>query len=91
MSSIIRSNHVPGVHSTEVEVAWEIDNDTQDAVVDDTIPELPGGLFLLDEYQESIIALQPPLLLESRSGTFGEMVRLHSGSYSNFAIHPRSL
>jgi hypothetical protein len=71
MSGVVRSSETSeaAIHSTNnIELSWEVTNNLQDAVVDDEIQELPVGLFLLDEYQESIITLSPPLLLESRSG-----------------------
>jgi len=68
MSGIVRCEDQVATHSTEIDLSWQVTNDIQEAVVDENIEELPVGLFLLDEYQESIITLKPPLLLESRSG-----------------------
>lgn len=47
---------------------WYVTDELQNAVIDD-IGELPEGQFCLDKQQESILEKQPPLLLESRSGT----------------------
>ena len=70
-------------HSTEIYLSWMVSNDIQDAVVVDDIQELPVGLFLLDECQEKVIALTPPLLLESRSGMGKtEILFKHCISYS---------
>jgi hypothetical protein len=56
--------------STEVDFhRWLVTNEVQDAVINDAIEVLPEGLFALDEQQDRIISLKPPLLLESRSGT----------------------
>lgn len=82
MSAIIHSENEVATHSTDIELSWEVTNDIQEAVMDDIIQELPLGLFVLDEYQESILALSPPLLIESRSGMGKtEILFKHSISY----------
>lgn len=82
MSAIIPSENQIATHSTDVELSWDVTNDLQNAVVDDQIEELPLGLFKLDEYQERILALPIPLLIESRSGMGKtEILFKHSISY----------
>ena len=49
--------------------SWTVTGDLQKAIVDDVITELPEGMFSLDNQQEVILRLRPPLLIESRSGT----------------------
>ena len=46
-----------------------VTSDLQGAVIDDTIEDLPEGLFALDENQQRVLNLQPPLILDSRSGS----------------------
>lgn len=46
-----------------------VTSDLQGAIIDDTIENLPEGLFALDHQQQEVVNLQPPLILESRSGT----------------------
>lgn len=82
MSAIIPSENEAATHATDIELSWEVTNDIQEAVMDDNIQELPLGLFMLDEDQESILALSPPLLIESRSGMGKtEILFKHSISY----------
>ena len=58
------------LHETERDLCrWEVTNELQTAIADDLIEALPEGLFALDNQQERVITLKPPLLLESRSGT----------------------
>ena len=65
-----RSVELVPAHSSDTDfLSWTVTSDLQDAIVDDTISDLPEGLFSLDDQQERVLLLKPPLLLESRSGT----------------------
>lgn len=52
-----------------LDLSWLVDNDLQEALLDEDVEELPQGTFVLDADQERIVTCPPPLLLESRSGT----------------------
>ena len=54
---------------TVITPSWELDNPIQRAIENDEIDQLPEGCFQLDEEQQAIVSLRPPILLESRSGT----------------------
>jgi AAA domain len=61
---------VAQVHSTEIDLrSWTITGDIQGAIIDNNLEDLPIALLSLDDQQERVLALKPPLLLESRSGT----------------------
>lgn len=44
-------------------------DELMNAILEDYVDNLPEGLLTLDEQQEQILALTPPLVIESRSGT----------------------
>lgn len=55
--------------SSELDLSWLVTNELQKAVVEESVDDLPEGLFELDPDQNRILLCKPPLLLESRSGT----------------------
>jgi hypothetical protein len=59
--------------------AWLMTNANQDAVCHGYA--LPEGSVQLDEQQEAIAKLQPPLIIESRSGTGKTLVLLQHAAY----------
>ena len=50
-------------------VSWAVTNSVQNALLDGHMDVLPDGCFELDPFQQLILLKQPPLMLESRSGT----------------------
>ena len=62
-------NLVPARSSDADFLSWTVTSDLQNAIVEENIEKLPNGLFSLDDQQERVLLLKPPLLLESRSGT----------------------
>ena len=71
LDGIVPYDESTATHTTQLDLAWNLTNALQGAAVDNDQPlkQLPEGLFMLDPHQERVIHLQPPLLLESRSGT----------------------
>ena len=49
--------------------AWPMTNPLQNAIMSSSISSLPQGNLVLDPHQREISIAQPPLLIESRSGT----------------------
>ena len=60
---------IPARSSDADFLSWTVTSDLQNAIVEAKLEDLPVGLFSLDDQQEHVLLLKPPLLLESRSGT----------------------
>ncbi|CAB9498814.1 polymerase alpha-associated DNA helicase A [Seminavis robusta] len=64
------TQQIAPVHSAEIDLrSWIVTSDVQGAIIDGNLDALPDGLINLDDQQKRVLSLQPPLLLESRSGT----------------------
>ena len=66
---VIQTDIADAPRASELDLSWLLTNELQDAIHDETISELPEGLFKLDPEQQRIVQRNPPLLIESRSGT----------------------
>lgn len=62
--------------SNSVTLTWNLDNIIQRAIVEDVITDLPRGNFCLDQEQQEIVSSNPPLLIESRSGSGKTLILL---------------
>ncbi|CAB9513161.1 polymerase alpha-associated DNA helicase A [Seminavis robusta] len=56
--------------------SWKLDNGLQRAILSGKLPELPSGMLELDPPQAAVAMSDPPLLIESRSGTGKTLVLL---------------
>ena len=67
LSGIVPSEGAAMDLATHVDYSWVVTNEIQHAVIDNSLEQLPEGLFALDEQQEGVLTTKPPLLLESVS------------------------